>query len=163
MAAYRRVTTHATCRLTAKNRDLLRNPALGNRVWATFTFLQGKCLDGLPRSSRKNKAIVRWAFLGLWALPGNRFTRVGAQLHSTGVWFEEQSTHTALGRLPFVSLHLLPDVQLVAAPTARRWDTLLGWDQVTMYWAGARMPPGKGAVFLVGGWRWRHLPVHGKV
>jgi len=31
--------THVTCRLTAKNRDQLRNPALGNRVWATFIFL----------------------------------------------------------------------------------------------------------------------------
>ena len=31
--------THITCRLTAKNRDQLRNPALGSRVWATFTFL----------------------------------------------------------------------------------------------------------------------------
>jgi len=31
--------THLTCRLTAKNRDQLRNPTLGNRVWATFTFL----------------------------------------------------------------------------------------------------------------------------
>jgi len=30
--------THVTCRLTTKNRDQLRNPALGNRVWATFTF-----------------------------------------------------------------------------------------------------------------------------
>ena len=30
--------THITYRLTAKNRDQLRNPALGNRVWATFTF-----------------------------------------------------------------------------------------------------------------------------
>ena len=28
-----------TCRLTAKNRDQLRNPTLSNRVWATFTFL----------------------------------------------------------------------------------------------------------------------------
>ena len=28
--------THATCMLTAKNRDQLRNPTLGNRVWATF-------------------------------------------------------------------------------------------------------------------------------
>ena len=28
--------THVTCRLTAKNRDQLRNPSLGNRVWATF-------------------------------------------------------------------------------------------------------------------------------
>ena len=26
--------------LTAKNRDQLRNPTLGNRVWATFTFLK---------------------------------------------------------------------------------------------------------------------------
>jgi len=30
--------THVTCRLTAKNRVQLRNPTLGNRVWATFTF-----------------------------------------------------------------------------------------------------------------------------
>ena len=29
---------YVTCRLTAKNLDQLRNPALGNRVWATFTF-----------------------------------------------------------------------------------------------------------------------------
>jgi len=44
MAAYRRVydsfMTHVTCRLTAKNRDQVRNPTLGNRVWATFTFKQ---------------------------------------------------------------------------------------------------------------------------
>jgi len=31
--------THVTCRLTDKNRDHLRNPTLGNRVWASFTFL----------------------------------------------------------------------------------------------------------------------------
>jgi len=31
--------TGVTCRLTAKNRDQLRNPTLGNRVWATFTLL----------------------------------------------------------------------------------------------------------------------------
>ena len=30
--------THVTCRLTAQNRDQLRNPALSNRVWATFSF-----------------------------------------------------------------------------------------------------------------------------
>jgi len=34
--------THVTCRLTAKNRNQLRNPTLGNRVWATFLpFLLG--------------------------------------------------------------------------------------------------------------------------
>ena len=32
--------THVTCRLTAKNRDQFWKPTLGNRVWATFTFLQ---------------------------------------------------------------------------------------------------------------------------
>ena len=31
--------THVTCRLTAENRDQLRNLTLGDRVWATFTFL----------------------------------------------------------------------------------------------------------------------------
>jgi len=29
--------THITCKLTAKNRDQLRNPTFGNRAWATFT------------------------------------------------------------------------------------------------------------------------------
>ena len=32
--------TYVTCRLTAKNRDQLRDPMLGNRVRATFTFLR---------------------------------------------------------------------------------------------------------------------------
>jgi len=35
--------THVTCRLTAKDRDQLRNPTLGNRVWATFL---DKATDG---------------------------------------------------------------------------------------------------------------------
>ena len=44
--------THATFWLTANNRDQLRHPTLGNRVWATFTFLlldaQGHmCANGL--------------------------------------------------------------------------------------------------------------------
>jgi len=30
--------THVICRLTAKSYDYLRNPTLGNRVWAAFTF-----------------------------------------------------------------------------------------------------------------------------
>jgi len=34
--------THVNCGLTTKNRDQLRNPTLGNRVLATFTFLQCK-------------------------------------------------------------------------------------------------------------------------
>jgi len=34
--------THVTCRVTAKNRDQLRNPTLGNRVWASFLLLRRK-------------------------------------------------------------------------------------------------------------------------
>jgi len=30
--------THVTCRLTANNRNQIRNPTFGNRVWATFTI-----------------------------------------------------------------------------------------------------------------------------
>ena len=33
------IMTHVTCRLTAKNRDPLRNHTLGYRAWATFTYL----------------------------------------------------------------------------------------------------------------------------
>jgi len=61
MAAYHRVydlhhlqptagfMTHVTRRLTAKNRDQLRNPTLGNRVWATFTFLSNLSARGRLR------------------------------------------------------------------------------------------------------------------
>jgi len=55
--------THVTCRLTAKNRDQLRNPTLGNRVWATFTFYnklsdysqshQGHCSFSIAYGERK--------------------------------------------------------------------------------------------------------------
>jgi len=34
--------TYITCRLTAKNRDQLRNPTLSSRVWVTFTFFNFK-------------------------------------------------------------------------------------------------------------------------
>ena len=38
--------THVTCRLTAKNQDQLRNPTLGNRLWATSTlFTEGWALN----------------------------------------------------------------------------------------------------------------------
>jgi len=38
--------THVACRLTAKNRDQLRNPTLGSQVWATFTFLISDATSG---------------------------------------------------------------------------------------------------------------------
>jgi len=44
--------THVTCRLTAKNRDQLRNPTLGNRVWAAF----------FRRINRRSMTQVWWTY-----------------------------------------------------------------------------------------------------
>jgi len=44
--------THVTCRLTGKNRDQLRNPTLGNRVWSTFTFFTLVYIDQLRPAAR---------------------------------------------------------------------------------------------------------------
>ena len=64
--------THVTCRLTAKNRDQLRNPTLGNRVWATFYifgfFLQ--CCQW-PASFNGTQSSERFV-CGLWF---HRFAR----------------------------------------------------------------------------------------
>ena len=43
--------SHVTCRVTAKNRDQLRNPMLGNRVWATFTFYSPLRCSGIGSES----------------------------------------------------------------------------------------------------------------
>jgi len=60
--------THVTCRLTAKNRDQLRNPTLGNRVWSTC-FTRARC--GLLLQMWRGRRVYvsacwtqRWA----WAL-----------------------------------------------------------------------------------------------
>jgi len=46
--------THVTCRLTAKNRDQLRNPTFGNQVWATVFYLIALKFS-LPQCLAKNK------------------------------------------------------------------------------------------------------------
>ena len=43
--------THITCGLTAKNRDQLQNPTLGDRVWAAFSFMH-ICIDTIIQKSR---------------------------------------------------------------------------------------------------------------
>jgi len=46
--------TRVTCRLTAQNRDQVRNPPLGNRVWANFTILiHNSSLNTSTHSARK--------------------------------------------------------------------------------------------------------------
>jgi len=47
--------TQVTCRLTAKYRDQLRNPTLGNRVWATFTIFSNVVV---PEKAAAIRAIV---------------------------------------------------------------------------------------------------------
>ena len=56
--------TDGNCRLTAKNRDQLRNPTLCNRVWATFTFTFTLYIFSLP---------VLW---GYWHCPHCMQSRV---------------------------------------------------------------------------------------
>jgi len=50
--------THVTCRLTANNRDQLRNPTLGNRVWAAF-FTQRVCVQ--PSIAATNVSLPAFA------------------------------------------------------------------------------------------------------
>jgi len=58
--------THVTHRLTAKNQDQLRNPALGNRVWATLTFFRrrGVVVRGVRRmnevNARRARLVLGW-------------------------------------------------------------------------------------------------------
>ena len=70
MAAYRRFMTHVTCRLTAKNRDQLRNPTLGNRVGSTFTFLT---------CSYNQVSVAEWLarLTVVWEDPGSNHTADG--------------------------------------------------------------------------------------
>jgi len=53
--------THVTCRLTAKNRDQLRNPTLGNRVWATVTFFKKNNSSAINGEAADDNALYRQA------------------------------------------------------------------------------------------------------
>jgi len=48
--------THITCRLTAKNRDRLRNSTFGNRVWATFLPFTYIYTDLSSAKNRENES-----------------------------------------------------------------------------------------------------------
>jgi len=74
--------SHVTCRLTAKNRDQLRKPTLGNRVWATFIFFT-------PRSLQSSD--VRATFV---ALPDSE---VIVSAHYCGLTTRTSSAATADG------------------------------------------------------------------
>ena len=77
--------THVTCRLTAKKRYQLRDPTLGNRVWAAFIFfsamigLRGNFLTApvsLPIKATENSCSVNDS--GGKSLPENMRRTVNA-------------------------------------------------------------------------------------
>jgi len=57
MAATAGFMTHVTCKLTAKKRDQLRNPTLGNRVQAAFTFLKSADHNRYSFANNKMKQV----------------------------------------------------------------------------------------------------------
>ena len=70
--------THVTCRLTAKNRDQLRNPTLGNRVWASFTtkVIVIKFAECGTSSPYLSPLLLFWSNVGLLASdPSDDFQR----------------------------------------------------------------------------------------
>jgi len=78
--------THVTCRLTAQNWDQLRNPTLGNRVWAIFTFFTQTHIQIFKVSDSTLTAVERSQLLAGW--PGTH-SRI-----SSGI---QQTTQTILG------------------------------------------------------------------
>jgi len=101
--------TYVNCRLTAKNQDQLRNPMLGNRVWATFTFLS------VPASKSVCQSVWIWhtstASWGAW-VPRAQSTALAG----------EDSCYQHPRSLP-TSQHLCTGFRESAFPTARRQMT----------------------------------------
>jgi len=64
--------THVTCRLTAKNRDQLRNPTLGNRVWATFTVFISLNPNHNQRTNVRDGIIIRGVQVSGWGQTSGR-------------------------------------------------------------------------------------------
>jgi len=76
MAAYRRFTTHITCRLTAKNRDQLQNPTLGNRVWPTV-ILARTVWDVHVSNLEGYRVQMRWRWMAMrWWLTSMKVSRM---------------------------------------------------------------------------------------
>ena len=68
--------THVSCRLTAKNRDQLRNPTLGNRVWA---------FKGPPSVPPGDSLRVSFESFGVHC--SSRCSGVGPQQAGSVAWF----------------------------------------------------------------------------
>jgi len=105
--------THVTCRLTAKNRNQLRNPTLGNRVRATF-FLHKKAIRKIyyrrlkgciqppltwPRENEKNTKQT-WNVMTDFILVGVRTARAMSSRRQRNSRRVNSSTHTTNNPTP---------------------------------------------------------------
>ena len=74
--------THVTCRLTAKNRDQLLNPALGYRVWTTFSV---QTPDAGRSWRTRTTSTVSWRRRRVYGLARTRAGTTTAATASTGI------------------------------------------------------------------------------
>jgi len=103
---------HITCRLTAKNRDQLRNPTLCNRVWATFTFYFFMCGVKQRRIIVLFKwNLIRWFMkMSLWSLSCQQ--SVFQRYHSEKHLWEFYPQHGGKSQLALKLRHCHPMYQV---------------------------------------------------
>jgi len=79
--------TYVTCRLTAKNRDQVLNPALGSRVWANlFTPRIDVCCPSVRPSARLSHAVLtRYEARDSYSRQQVRATSYKSQFHQARV------------------------------------------------------------------------------
>ena len=87
--------THVTCRLTAKNRDQLRYPTLGNLVWAAFTFYCTQACAPLLRYRPR----WRWKY-AIWKIT-DRENRGGAGIKFSDWKWRASPGYSSRVRPPF--------------------------------------------------------------
>ena len=144
-----------TCRLTAKNRDQLRNPTLGNRVRAAFTVLLQLCADGyrcigylaaVAGGVGGSLAFERLALLGTQLVP-----LVAHRLHVLLQRCQQPTNRAAVGT-EFLSPYPYPypypwgshthgrpaNQSINCGVSACTWTALIG---VNSYWAQGLTPP----------------------
>jgi len=131
--------THVTCRLTAKKRDQLWNPTLGNRVWAT-TLARHLATGRVTSTRYMNRVNSRriTKLTGVDESPGSAFAEllgfVGQRyfydardmsrrcVHLYGVRRQQLQHHTSPSRRRSSSYHTNTMGRRDDMPPPRRWQ-----------------------------------------
>ena len=95
--------TYVTCRLTAENRDQLRNPTLGSRVWTTFTFYVGLS-QGRSRGEVSARSVHTLALASLVASASAAIARCNCTGSLTSFLHHTRTHETQLKTLHKVKL-----------------------------------------------------------